>query len=87
MTKLSWWRKENIQEQEEYRLIKEIDKAREGFRRVQSWRLSGAEGEAGVHAHIPLLLTELRYRYLLGQARQRNMVNRWLYEMMDYRSG
>lgn len=74
------WSKQDIREEEEYRLIKEIEKARQGFRRAHSWRIIEAEGDMGIHSQIPIMLTELRYRYLLGQARHRGMINRWLDE-------
>lgn len=74
------WPKQSIEEEEEYRLIQEIEKARQGYRRALSWRIMEADGELGMYSHIPVMLAELRYRYLLGQARNRGFLNRWFSE-------
>lgn len=81
--RMKLWSKKNIQEMEEYRLVTSVEKARKSLVRVQSWRILESDWEEGLQSQIPVMLAELRYRYLLGQARKRGMVNRWFYEMKD----
>lgn len=59
---------------EQYRLITAIDRAREGMRQLHQRRLIVSDGTMG---HIPLILTEIRYRYLLFQARKKGWSNQW----------
>ena len=72
-----FWKKQDIRLNEEYKLIQSIERARRSLYNMQQWRIVDV-GE--LEAQTPRLLAELRYRYLLKQARNKNLINRWYYE-------
>ena len=67
-----FWEKRNVRQNEAYRLINEIEKARKQWLQLQNWRLS--EDDL-IHGHTTHLLAECRYRYLLRQARSNGVTN------------
>jgi hypothetical protein len=72
-----FWNKRNVRLNEEYNLVHSIEKARKNWTEVQAWRISETEALA---SQMPKILAELRYRYLLREARDRKMMNRWYCE-------
>ncbi|GAA0353200.1 DUF2508 family protein [Bacillus horti] len=75
-----FWRRKNIADNEQYRLIASIEEARKKWSEIQAWRICD---EDSFEAQIPKLLAEIRYSYLLRQARQREYVNRWYFEFQE----
>lgn len=69
-----FWNRRNVQLNEEYRLVTSVESARRSWSDVQAWRISEREALA---SQIPKILAEVRYRYLLKQARQRKIMNHW----------
>jgi hypothetical protein len=69
-----FWNRRNVQLNEEYRLVASVESARRNWSEVQAWRISEKEALA---SQIPKILAEVRYRYLLKQAREREIMNRW----------
>jgi hypothetical protein len=69
-----FWNKRNVQLNEEYRLVASVESARRSWSEAQAWRISEKEALA---SQIPKILAEVRYRYLLKQAREREVMNRW----------
>ncbi|MDQ0340612.1 hypothetical protein J2S00_003436 [Caldalkalibacillus uzonensis] len=59
---------------EQYRLMTAIEKARERMTQLHKRRLLMPDGSTG---QVPILLAELRYRYLLYQARKKGWSNMW----------
>ncbi|GGK36294.1 hypothetical protein GCM10010965_31580 [Caldalkalibacillus thermarum] len=59
---------------EQYRLMTAIEKARANMLHLHKQRVSRPDGTMG---QIPVLLAELRYRYLLHQARKKGWSNMW----------
>lgn len=72
-----FWNKKNVKLDEEFRLVEHVEKARKSWSRIQGYRIAESES---LSSQIPRILVELRYRYLLRQARKRKIVNRWYYE-------
>jgi|GEM_PF-6464697 len=73
-----FWNKRNVRVNEEYALVQSIEKARASWSEVQAWRISEKEA---MNEQMPKILAELRYRYLLREARKRNVINRWSFEI------
>jgi hypothetical protein len=69
-----FWNRRNVQLNEEYRLVTSVESARRSWSDVQAWRISEREA---LDSQIPKILAEVRYRYLLKQARQRKIMNHW----------
>mgnify|MGYP001325775810 CR=1 FL=1 len=69
--------KKNIRCHEQYRLMKSVEASRKSWSDIKAWRISGDEV---LHSEMPCLLAEMRYRYLLSQARKRGWVNHWYFE-------
>lgn len=75
-----FWKKRNVQDNEQFRLISSIEKARQSWSEVQAWRI---DQEESLESQIPKVLAEVRYRFLLREARQRQYVNRWYFEFHE----
>jgi hypothetical protein len=69
-----FWNKRNVQLNEQYRLVASVELARRSWSQAQAWRISEKEALA---SQIPKILAEVRYRYLLKQARERGVMNSW----------
>ncbi|WP_025028981.1 DUF2508 family protein [Caldalkalibacillus mannanilyticus] len=79
-----FWNKRNVRVNEEYNLVQSIEKARKKWSEVQAWRISEKEA---LTSQMPKILAELQYRFLLREARKRNMINRWFYNDPDVEEG
>lgn len=67
-------RRRNVTVNEEYKLVSSIEKARKNWVDIQPRRIYlHNDGDATMLK----LLAEVRYRFLLRQARKRSVVNRW----------
>lgn len=75
-----FWNKRNVKVNEEFRLVTSIESARKSWSNVQAWRISEREALA---SQIPKILAEIRYRYLLKQARQREIINHWYRDVIN----
>jgi hypothetical protein len=71
-----FWNKRNVRTNEEFRLVQNVEKARKSWLEVQAWRISEKEAIA---SQMPKILAELRYRFLLRQAREKEMTNHWYF--------
>jgi hypothetical protein len=70
-------KKRFILQREQYRLMDSCEKARTSWMRLKKWRMAD---NGDLHAEMPGLLAEMRYRFLLYQARKRKWVNHWYLE-------
>jgi hypothetical protein len=69
-----FYHKRSILENEQYRLISAITQARKQMRQLHQKHLYVFDCST---ARIPVILAELRFRYLLHQARVRKWSNVW----------
>lgn len=72
--KAMFFKVRSVRENQQYDLIKAITQARKQMRALHHHHLCQCDY---VTADIPLILAELRFRYLLHQARIRNWNNGW----------
>lgn len=72
-----FWKRRAVLKNEQNRLLNELEKSRGKWKMVQHWRMSE---EDAISAQIPKMLSEVRFRYLLAQARKRNWINEWFLE-------
>jgi hypothetical protein len=73
-------KRRNVLANEEYKLVTSIEKARSDWMEIQAWRIYLQDD---LDAVMPKMLAEVRYRYLLRQARKRNVINRWYLEIKE----
>lgn len=75
------WAKKSVLLREEYRLMNDVERARKKWHKLKRFRSSEKDP---LESEMPYLLAEMRYRYLLRQARDRNWINRWYLDFTDY---
>lgn len=75
------WKKNNVRDNEQYRLVSSIEQARQSWSDKQAWRICN---EDSLEAQMPKILAEIRYRYMLREARERQYVNRWYFEFQEF---
>ncbi|WP_202081419.1 hypothetical protein [Caldalkalibacillus salinus] len=73
-----FWHKRDVKLNEQYRLMTSIEHARKKWTEIQAWRI---EDKEDMYSQMPKVLAEIRYRYLLQQARKREFMNYWYLDL------